>query len=68
MMQTVWAEVREGRVVPLESIQLPEGARVLVTILSEEDDNRFWLQVSQESLADVWDNEQDDVYAQLLKD
>ena len=65
MMNTVKAIVREGRIELLEQVDIPEGAEVLVTILSEEVE--FWLGASETSLASVWDNREDDVYEQLLK-
>ncbi len=37
MTNTVWAVVREGRIVPLENLDVPEGTRVLVTVLPEDD-------------------------------
>jgi hypothetical protein len=43
-----------------EPAELPEGAIVLVTILSPGDD-AFWQQVSAASLGSVWDNTEDDV-------
>jgi hypothetical protein len=49
----------------LELSELPEGAKVLVTVLPDEE-AEFWLQASQTSLDSVWDNTEDDVYAQLL--
>jgi hypothetical protein len=66
MMNTVWAVVREGRIEPLEDIEVPEGTRVLVTLLPE-DDSPFWLAAGQQSIDIVWNNEEDDVYAELLK-
>jgi len=42
MLNTVWAVIREGRIEVLEQVDLPEGARLLVTVLSEED-TQFWL-------------------------
>jgi hypothetical protein len=39
----------------------------MMQVLSTEDENRFWAEASQKSLAAVWDNTEDDVYAQLLK-
>nr|WP_039738464.1 hypothetical protein [Hassalia byssoidea] len=42
-----------------------EGAKVLVTLLPD-DEADFWLKTSQ-SLDAVWDNTEDDVYAQLLE-
>jgi hypothetical protein len=65
MLNTVKAIVREGRIELLEQINLPEGAEVLVTILSEED--LFWRRSSEPSLSAVWNNTEDDIYEQLLK-
>ena len=66
MLNTVWAVVREGKIEVLEPLDLPEATRVLVTVLSEEDP-QFWLNSSQSALDRVWDNNEDDVYAQLLE-
>jgi len=66
MLNTVWAVVREGKIEVLEQVDLPEGTRVLVTVLSDGD-TRFWLDASQTALDRVWDNTEDDVYAQLLE-
>ena len=66
MMKAMWAVVREGKIDFLEEVDLPEGATVLVTVLSDED-TRFWQAASQTALDSVWNNEEDDVYAELLK-
>jgi hypothetical protein len=66
MMQTVWAVVHDGKIELSEAADLPEGAKVLVTLLPE-DENRFWVEASQKSLAAIWDNAEDDAYAQLLE-
>jgi len=50
----------------LEPVELPEGSRVLVTLVSEAESD-FWLQASQTSLDAVWNNPEDEVYAQLLE-
>jgi hypothetical protein len=65
MLNTVKAIVREGRIELLERVDIPEGTEVLVTILSDEAE--FCLRASESLLASVWDNEDDDVYEQLLK-
>jgi hypothetical protein len=65
MLRTLWATVRQGKIELLESTDLPEGSRVLVTLLPD-DEVEFWLQASQTSLDVVWDNAEDGVYAQLL--
>ncbi len=65
MLKTLWGTVREGKIELLESEELPEGTRVLVTLLPD-DETEFWLQTSQTSLSSVWDNAEDDVYAEVL--
>jgi hypothetical protein len=65
MLKTFWATVRQGKIEPLETTELSEGAKVLITLFPE-DEADFWLQASQPSLEAVWDNAEDDVYAQLL--
>ena len=66
MLNSVWAVIREGRIEFLEQVDLPEGAKVLVTVLSE-DDNQFWQNASQTALERIWGNPEDDVYARLLE-
>ncbi len=66
MLKTLWATVRQGKIELLESAELPEGTRLLVTLLLD-DEAEFWLQTSQPSLDAVWDNTEDDVYAELLQ-
>jgi hypothetical protein len=34
----------------------------------EDDDREFWLLVSMSALKEIWDNPEDEVYAELLKD
>lgn len=67
MMNTIWAIVREGKIVPLEKIEVPEGTRVLITLLPENEAG-FWLAAIESSLDTVWDNQEDDVYARLLEE
>ena len=67
MPKTLRAIIREGKIEPLEQVDLPEGSKVLVTLLPDGE-NEFWLQVSQVSLDAIWDNPEDGIYAQLLKE
>ena len=64
MPKTVWATFSQGKVELLEQIAIPDGTRILVTILPD-DESDFWLKASQTSLAAVWDNDEDDIYVQL---
>ena len=64
MLSTALGIVKDGKIETLESITLPEGQRVLVTMLP--DDNIFWREASQDTLKQIWDNKEDDVYVRLL--
>jgi hypothetical protein len=66
MINTIWAVIRDGKIVPLEDVNVPEGTRALVTLLPE-DDAGFWLATSESSLSEIWGNAEDDVYAELLE-
>jgi hypothetical protein len=67
MLSTLWATVRNGKIELLEQTDLPEGSKLLVTLLPE-DENHFWLHASQSSLDTIWRNVEDDVYAELLEE
>ena len=67
MLSTARAVIRDGKIELLEPIDLPEGIEVLVTPLIEED-AQFWANVSQVAFDAIWNNPEDDVYAQLLQE
>ena len=55
-----------------ELYRVPENGKaeivngeLVLTVLSNGDD--FWLNASEVSLNAIWDNPEDDVYAELLK-
>ena len=64
MLNTALAIVKNGKIETLEHIELPERKKVLITMLP--DDDTFWQEASEETLKQVWDNKEDDVYARLL--
>lgn len=66
MLKTLWATVQKGKIELLEASELPEGSKILVTVLESDYESEFWIRASQTSLDAVWDNPEDDVYAQLL--
>jgi predicted DNA-binding antitoxin AbrB/MazE fold protein len=67
MSKILRAVIHKEKIEPLEQVNLPEGSRVLVTLLPDEE-VEFWLQASEAPLDTIWDNPEDDVYAQLLKE
>ena len=66
MLKTIWATVQQGKIELLEISELPEGAKLLITLLSSDYESEFWLQASQSALDAVWNNTEDDIYAELL--
>jgi len=64
--QTLSAEMRNSRIKLLDKAKIPEGARLLVTVM-QEDDRLFWQNASQESLDKIWANTEDDVYEELIR-
>ncbi len=67
MPKTLRAVIHGGKIEALEKVDLPDGAKVLVTLVSD-DENEFWRTASEPSLSAIWNNPEDDVYAQLLKE
>jgi hypothetical protein len=67
MLKTLMATVHQGKIELLDQSKLPEGTKVLVTILPD-DDADFWSTTSQASLNQVWGNSEDDIYAKLLEE
>jgi hypothetical protein len=64
-MQNIRAIVREGKIELLEKVEIPEGTEVIITPLLDE--SNFWLNAGERSLDSIWDNAEDDVYAELLE-
>ena len=67
MLKTLLATVRQGKIEISEQVELPEGTKVLVTVLPDNE-AEFWHDASQQSLDKVWDNSEDDIYAELLEE
>ena len=65
MYTTLPAEMRKGRIRIIEKADIPEGARLLVTVMPE-DDAAFWIAASGSTSNAVWENCEDDIYEKLL--
>ena len=55
MLNTVTAVVRDGKIELLERVELPEGSRLLVTVLPDGE-VAFWRAASEASLNRIWDS------------
>ena len=67
MLKTLVATVRQGKIELVDRLEIPEGTKVLVTILPNNE-AEFWRNASQQSLDKVWHNSEDNVYAKLLEE
>lgn len=67
MKMTVKAIYEEGKLVLSGPLPLPEKSHVRVTIETDVE-REAWLKLSEENLSKTWDNADDDVYHELLKD
>jgi hypothetical protein len=55
MLKTLWAEVKQGKIELLELADLPEGTKVLVTLLPTKDTDQ-WIQGKSGVSDDIWDS------------
>ena len=67
MLNTVKAIVRKKKIELEEKIKIPEGTRLLVTILSDDETETFWQNASKSTLDKTWNNTEDNIYAELLQ-
>lgn len=67
MLQTIQAVVEDEQIKLLEPVMLQSGQKLLVTILTDSEE-QFWTAASQSALEAIWDNEEDDIYAELLQE
>ena len=66
MMKSVDAIYEDGKLVLQQPLPLPEHARVRVTI-DIDLEREAWLKLSEDSLKEVWDNDADDIFNDLLQ-
>ncbi len=60
MLTTLWAEVKQGKIELLELAELPEGTKVLVTVLPATETDQ-WLKGTSTSSDSIWDNIEDPI-------
>lgn len=68
MTTAVEAIYEDGLLRPLQPLHLPEHARVRVSVETLENDaeRKAWLAQSERRLGEVWKNDGDDVFNELL--
>lgn len=62
------SDLRRRRAAPLQPLALPEHAHVRLSVetLPEDADRTAWLAESERRLREVWENDADDVFNELL--
>lgn len=68
MTTAVEAIYEDGLLRPLQPLHLPEHTRVMVSVetLDHDTERAAWLAQSERRLREVWDNDDDDVFNELL--
>lgn len=66
MIQTINAQVKQGQILMTEKVKLPENTIVYVSYKDKSKDD-FFLNATESSLNKIWDNNEDNIYEQLLK-
>jgi hypothetical protein len=69
-MQNARAVMHDGKIELLDDIAIPEGAQLVVSIVSqeEEDERAFWYAAGLPAMRALWDNDDDARYEQLLEE
>jgi hypothetical protein len=67
MLKTLWAEVKQGKIELLELADLPEGIKVLVTLLPSQETDQ-WLLAQNHLRDEIWDNIEDNVQVPILSE
>jgi hypothetical protein len=67
MLKTLWAEVKQGKIELLELADLPEGTKVLVTLLPSQETDQ-WLLAQNHLRDEIWDNIEDNVQVPILSE
>jgi hypothetical protein len=67
MLTTVKGIVQKHRIKIVEKLDIPDGTKLLITILPQEENEEFWQNASLSSLDKIWNNSEDNIYAELLK-
>jgi len=69
MPNTLWAVARKNKIELIEDADIPEGTKVLVVVLSDNEQQPYFRRnISLTPLDMVWNNTEDDVYAKLLQE
>ena len=67
MLKTLWGEVKQGKIELLELADLPEGTKVLVTLLPSHEIDQ-WLQAQNHLRDAIWDDIEDNVQVPILSE
>jgi hypothetical protein len=66
MLNTFQTYFKEGQILLTNEIEIPENAKIFVSFIDNTKED-FLLKASESSLDKIWNNNEDDIYEQLLK-
>lgn len=66
MLKTFKTQYKKGKILLIKDVSIPEDAIIFVSFKDNQKEEIF-LNASESSLDKVWNNNEDDIYEQLLK-
>ncbi|MFC2131468.1 hypothetical protein ACFLSQ_08535 [Bacteroidota bacterium] len=66
MYTALKAIYQNGKLIMDQDEHIPNGAKVLVTVVSEPKPD-YLVKASEKVLEKIWDNKEDDIYEELLE-
>lgn len=66
MLKTIQAEYLHGQVLLTNKVNIPDNTPIFISYIDDSNDDYF-LKASESSLDVIWNNNEDDIYEQLLK-
>jgi hypothetical protein len=66
MLKTFQAKIENGNILLNKNIKIPDKSVIFISYIDNSKDD-FFLVSSESSLEKIWNNEEDDVYENLLE-
>jgi hypothetical protein len=66
MLKTFQTQYKQGKIILTSELKIPENSVIFVSYVDNSKDD-FFLNAQESSLENLWNNNEDDIYEQLLK-
>lgn len=66
MLKTFQTQYKQGKLILSNDVKIPDDTIIYISYNDNSTDD-FFLKASESSLDNIWNNNEDDIYEQLLK-